>query len=109
MTEWVALKAQLSSARKDLGVLNQREKDLRAFVTQHMAQNEIDTVRVQDKVKVELKTKVSKGSITKEVIKKGLMSYFNGDEVKVEAVWNIIQDSVARKQTQSVSVTGLKT
>jgi len=43
MTEWVALKAQLAAARKDLQTLNTREKDLRKFVTVHMKQNEIDT------------------------------------------------------------------
>ena len=55
MTEWVTLKAQLAAARKDLSTLNNREKELRKFVTTHMVQNAIDTVRVQDKVKVNVK------------------------------------------------------
>jgi hypothetical protein len=108
MTEWVALKAQLAAARKDLGVLNQREKDLRKFVTLHMQQNEIDTVKVQDKVKVNLKTKTTKGSITKDVILKGLRTFFGGNEAQVEGAWNAIQDSAPKKETASVSVTGLK-
>ena len=108
MTEWVALKAQLAAARKDLGTLNTREKDLRKFVTMHMQQNEIDTVKIQDKVKVNLKVKKTKGSITKEVILKGLRTFFGGNEAQVEGAWNSIQDSAPKKETASVSISGLK-
>jgi hypothetical protein len=108
MNEWVALKAQLASARKDLTVLNKREKDLREFVTHHMKTNEIDTVKVKDKVKVNLKVKKTKGSITKDAILRGLRTYFSGDEVRTEGAFKAIQDSVQSKETASVSVTGLK-
>ena len=76
MTEWVHLKAQLAAARKDIGTLNAREKELKGFISTHMKQNEIDTVKVQDNVKVNLKTKQTKGTITKDVIKRGLASFF---------------------------------
>ena len=108
MTEWVGLKTQLAAARKDLSVLNQREKDLRKFVTHHMKQNEIDTVKVQDKVKVNFKTKTTKGSLTKDVIKKGLGSYFGGNEVQVEGAFQAILDAAPTKQSDGVMVTGLK-
>lgn len=108
MTEWVGIKTQLASVRKDLTVLNKREKELREYVTQHMKKNEIDTVRVQEKVKVNLKKKQSKGPITKEVILKGLRSYFSGDEVRVEGAYQAILDSVNVKEVASVSVTGIK-
>jgi len=108
MTEWVGLKTQLAAARKDLSVLNNREKDLRKFVTQHMKQNEIDTVKVQDKVKVNFKTKKTKGSLTKEVIKKGLGSYFGGNEAQVEGAFQAILDAAPVKETDGVMVTGLK-
>ena len=108
MNEWVGIKAQLSSVRKDLTVLNKREKELREFVTHQMITLEIDTVKVKDKVKVNLKTKTKKGSITKDVILKGLRAYFSGDETRVEGAFKAIQDSVDVKETSSVSVTGLK-
>jgi hypothetical protein len=108
MTEWVGIKTQLASVRKDLTVLNKREKELREYVTQHMKKNEIDTVRVQEKVKVNLKKKQSKGPITKDVILKGLRTYFSGDEVRVEGAYQAILDSVNVKEVSSVSVTGLK-
>jgi Family of unknown function (DUF5760) len=108
MTEWVALKAQLAAARKDLGTLNKREKELRQFVTKHMKEQEIDTVRVQDKVKVNLKTKKTRGGITKEVIKKGLTSFFGGNEAQVEGAWQAIQDAAPTQEKASVSVSGLK-
>jgi hypothetical protein len=109
MTEWVGLKSQLAAARKDLGVLNQREKDLRKFVTEHMKRNEIDTVKVQDTVKVNFKVKKSKGAITKDVIKKGLGSFFGGNDAQVEGAFQAILDAAPVKETEGVSVTGLRT
>jgi hypothetical protein len=108
MTEWVGLKAQLAAARKDLSVLNGREKDLRQFVTRHMKENEIDTVKIQDKVKVNFKTKTTKGSLTKDVIKNGLSSYFGGNEVQVEGAFQAILDAAPVKESDGVMVTGLK-
>jgi hypothetical protein len=107
MTEWVNLKAQLAAARKDISVLNGREKDLRKFVTEHMARNEIDTVRVQDKVKVNLKTKKTRGGITKDVIKKGLGTFFGGNEAQVEGAFQAILDAAPEKEVTGVTVTGL--
>ena len=108
MTEWVGIKAQLVSVRKDITVLNKREKELREFVTTQMKTLEIDTVKVREKVKVNLKTKKSKGAITKDVIIKGLRTYFSGDEVRVEGAFKAIQDSVEVKEKSSVTVSGLK-
>ena len=102
MTEWVSIKAQLASVRKDVTVLNKREKELREFVTSQMKTLEIDTV------KVNLKTKKTKGAITKDVILRGLRTYFSGDEVRVEGAFKAIQDSVDVKEKSSVSITGLK-
>jgi hypothetical protein len=108
MTEWVGIKTQLASVRKDLSVLNQREKELREFVTKQMIHLEIDAVKVRDKVKVNLKRKKIKGSITKEVIMKGLVSYFHGDQIKAEEVFKHIQDAAPMKESNTVSITGLK-
>ena len=108
MTEWVALKAQLAAARKDLSVLNKREKDLRKFVTTTMKKQDIDVVKVQDKVKVNFKTKKTRGAITKDVIKKGLNAFFGGNEAQVEGAFQAILDAAPIKETPSVSVSGLK-
>lgn len=108
MTEWVGLKAQLAAARQDLGTLNKREKDLRKFVTEHMARHEIDTVKVQDKVKVNFKKKKIKGSLTKDVIKAGLLSFFGGNEAQAEGAFQAIVDAAPTRETMGVTVTGLK-
>jgi hypothetical protein len=105
--EWIAIKTQLAAARKDLSTLNQREKELRKFVTKHMGENKIDTVNVQDKVKVNFKVKKVKGSITKEVIRKGLHTFFGGNEVQVEGAFNAIQDAVDVKEVAGVNVSGI--
>jgi hypothetical protein len=105
--EWIALKTQLAAARKDLSTLNTREKELRKFVTQHMQDNEIDTIKVRDKVKVNFKLKKVRGSITKEVIKKGLSTFFGGNEAQVEGAYNAIQDAAPVKEVPGVNVTGI--
>lgn len=108
MNEWIALKAQLAAARRDLATLNKREKELKKFVTNHMAENEIDTVKVKDKVKVALKKKKAKGAITKDVIRKGLMDYFNQDAARVDGAMQAIVAAQPVKEVSSVSVSGLK-
>jgi len=72
-----------------------------------MARNEIDTVRVQDKIKVNLKTKKTRGGLTKDVIKKGLSTFFGGNEAQVEGAFQAILDSAPEKETVGVTVTGL--
>ena len=85
-----------------------REGFIREFVTVHMKTHEIDTVRVHDKVKVNLNTKNAKGGITKEVIKKGLLTYFSGDEVRTEGAFQAITDAAPVTSKSSVTVVGLK-
>lgn len=108
MNEWIGLKTQLAAARKDLAVLNKREKELKKFVTGHMAQNEIDTVKVRDKIKVNLKTKKSKGGLTKDVIRQGLMNYFEQDAARTDGALQAIIAAQPIKEVPSVSVSGLK-
>lgn len=108
MNEWISLKSQLSAARKDLAVLNKREKELKKFVTTHMSQNEIDTVKVKDKIKVNLKTKKTKGGITKDVIRIGLMNYFEQDAGRADGAMQAIIAAAPTKEVASVSVSGLK-
>ena len=108
MNEWIGLKTQLSAARSDLAVLNKREKELKKFVTQHMATNDIDTVKVKDTIKVNLKKKKSKGGITKQVIRTGLLNYFQGDAARVDGAVQAIEAAQPTKEVSSVSVTGLK-
>jgi len=107
-TEWIALKAQLAGARKDLTLLNHREKELRKLVTEHMARNEIDTIKVHEKIKVNFKKSKKKGALTKDVIKVGLRSFFGGNEAQIDGAFQAILDAIPTKDTMGVSVTGLK-
>lgn len=107
MTEWLSLKHQLAAARKDMAVLNKREKELRAHVQVHMKEiketQDVDTVKVNQE-KVSLRTKESRGSITKNVIMAGLRAYFNDDETKVEQVYQIIVDHAPIKERNTITV-----
>jgi DNA polymerase II small subunit/DNA polymerase delta subunit B len=108
MKEWIALKLTLSAARQDLSSLNKREKELKVYITKHMSENDIDTVKIKDTVKVNLKKKISKGSITKQVIRTGLMNFFNSDGARVDQAIEAIEAAQPTKDVSSVSVTGLK-
>jgi hypothetical protein len=57
---------------------------------------------------VNFKTKKTKGPLTKEVIKKGLGTYFGGNEAQVEGAFQAILDAAPVKETDGVMVTGLK-
>jgi hypothetical protein len=107
MTEWLSLKHQLAAARKDMSVLNKREKELRAQVQGHMKEmketQDVDTVKVNQE-KVSLHTKESRGSITKNVILAGLRAYFGGDDTKVEHVYQIIVDHAPVKERNTITV-----
>jgi hypothetical protein len=107
MTEWLSLKHQLAAARKDMAVLNKREKELRAQVQEHMKEiketQDVDTVKVNQE-KVSLHTKESRGSITKNVILAGLRTYFGGDDTKVEQVYQIIVDHAPVKERNTITV-----
>lgn len=106
MADWVELKRQLTDARKDMKVLNTREKELKQVIAGYMKNTEIDTVNLK-KGKVSLRKKVSKGSMTKKAVEGGLMIFFQNDEAQVERAMNCIQDTLGEKETDVISLTGL--
>jgi hypothetical protein len=113
MNEWVALKAQLAAIRKDTSVLTKREKTLRESLKNHMKQADIDTVKVKEKLKVNLKTTPGKKKTLPkailEVIQRGLAIYFGGDLARVEGAVNAIVDVMPDgPEKETISLTGLK-
>ena len=106
MADWVEIKRQLTEARKDMKVLNGREKELKELVSSYMKETEIDTVKLK-KGKVSLRKKVSKASITKKTVEAGLMVFFNDDETQVERAMTCIIDTLEEKETNVISLTGL--
>jgi len=106
MADWVELKRQLTEARKDMKVLNTREKELKQVIAGYMKNTEIDTVNLK-KGKVSLRKKVSKGSMTKKAVESGLMIFFQNDETQVERAMNCIRDTLEEKESDVISLTGL--
>jgi len=103
MSSWVELKTQLKEARKDLSVLNKREKELRSFIKTYMGKEEIDIVNV-DKNKVKYTVRNAKGSITRDVIKNGLKSYFGNDETQAEGAFQAILDAVPNVKRETLTM-----
>ena len=107
MKDWVELKQQLTSARKDMKILNTREKQLKEYIKQYMKNQAIDKVNLKGG-KVTLKVSQKSGSFTKAAVVNGLHVYFQGDEARVESVMTCILDGIKKTETESISLTGLK-
>ena len=108
MSSWVEIKTQLAEARKDMKVLNTREKELKEFIKGYMKNHELDLINLR-KGKVTLKTTEKKASFTYDLIEKGLTVFFNGNEVDVERAMTCIVDTLPKIKSEAISLTGLKT
>jgi polyphosphate kinase 2 (PPK2 family) len=108
MANWVELKTQLAEARKDMKVLNDREKQLKEFIKTFMKNQSLDLVNLK-KGKVTLKTTTKKSSMTREAVRKGLLAYFGGDEAKVDGAIQCILDNLDTEEADVISLTGLMT
>ena len=107
MTEWVELKKQLAEARKDMAVLNKKEKELKNYIGGYMKQEGIDNINLK-KGKVTRRTTEKKPTFSKKVVEQGLGVYFQGDEVRVEAAITCITDNLPSEHRDVVSLTGIK-
>ena len=106
MSDWVELKKQLSSARTDMKILNNREKQLKEYIKNYMKNQKIDKVNLK-KGKVTLRTSTKSGSMTKAAVLNGLNVYFQGDEVRTEAAMTCILDNIPKSESEIISLTGL--
>ena len=107
VSDWVELKMQLAEARKDMKILNGREKQLKSFIAGKMKAGQIDTVNLRQG-KISLKKSIRRTGLTKNKIEEGLKQYFNNDEIKLEGALNAINDTIETKETQVISLTGIK-
>ena len=107
MAEWVELKKQLAEVRKDIKVLNQKEKELKAYIGDYMKEQQIDNINLK-KGKVTRRVTQKKPTFSKKAVESGLGIYFQGDEVRVEAAINCITDNLPFEERDVVSLTGIK-
>jgi hypothetical protein len=107
MVEWSELKDQLKGARKDLKVLNTREKDLNLYIKKFMDMKKIDACKVKQN-KVSLAKKTSRGGLTRDTVLKGLTEFFEYDNAKAESAMNAILDARPTTERQTLTVSKLK-
>lgn len=107
VSKLVDLNKQLSEAKADIKILNQEEKRLKENVKKHMVSQGIDTINLR-KGKISLRKSVRKAGMSKDAVKDGLLTFFSGDEVKVEGALNAIKDGLKTKESTSISLTGIK-
>jgi len=107
VSKLVELTKQLIEAKSDIKILNQEEKRLKENVKKHMVSQGIDTINLR-KGKISIRKTVRKGSMNKNAIRDGLMTFFGGDETKVEGALNAIKDGLKTTESTSLSLTGIK-
>ena len=100
--EWIDLKKSIQNARKDIGVLNKREKDLRNAIKTFMVEVKTDEIEI-DASKVVYKSRVSRGALTRDVIKRGLFTFF-GDQTQADGCFQAIVDAAPETTRQSVTL-----
>ena len=108
MSEWVNLKKQLGEARKDMKLLNSKEKELKTYIMSFMSEKGIDNVNLK-KGKVSLRATKKKQALTKDKVQTGLLKHFQGDEVQTETAMNCIIDNLEIKNSSIISLTGINT
>lgn len=102
---WVEIKRQLAEVRKDVKVLNDQEKKLRADIEKEMATNDIDTLVLPDKTgKVTRKVSQKKSTFNRKAVKNGLTTFFGGNEAQVEGALTAIDDTLEVEEKSTVSL-----
>jgi hypothetical protein len=107
VSKLVELTKQLAEAKSDIKILNQEEKRLKDVVKKHMIDQGIDTINLR-KGKISIRKTSRKAGMNKDAIKDGLLTFFGGDETKVEGALNAIKDGLKVKESTSLSLTGIK-
>jgi hypothetical protein len=107
VSKLVELTKQLAEAKSDIKILNQEEKRLKDVVKKHMIDQGIDTINLR-KGKISIRKTSRKAGMNKDAIKDGLLTFFGGDETKVEGALNAIKDGLKVKESTSISLTGIK-
>jgi hypothetical protein len=107
VSKLVELTKQLAEAKSDIKIIVQEEKRLKDIVKRHMIEQGIDTINLR-KGKISIRKTARKAGMNKDAIKEGLMTFFGGDESKVEGALNAIKDGLKIKESTSISLTGIK-
>jgi len=107
MAEWVELKKQLAAARKDMKVLNNREKELNLFIKSYMKSTQIDNVNLRQG-KVSYKKTVRSETFSKKIVQEGALDFCNGQEEEVERLMECIKSKQKKVEKDTISLTGIK-
>jgi hypothetical protein len=109
MEEWVELKRQLTSARKDMAILNKKEKELKTYITTVMCEHDVDTITLADQSgKVNKKTRQKKTPYNKKTVGQGLTVFFDNNQQQVESALTCIENSLDTEEVSTVTLTQKK-
>ena len=105
IAEWVEIKKQLQAVRGDIKTLNQAEKRLREQIRVHMKQEKLTGCNVTDlKAKITMNTRMKRPNFTKELVREGLLKYFENNEDRVDYVMDLIMNCGEVKELDTVTL-----
>jgi len=106
--ELFELKEQLKAIGKDTKLLRDRVKNLTSEIGQFMSTQDVDSVSVKGVGKVSQKVAVKKAPFNRKSVKEGLLTFFGGDEAKVEGAMLAIEDNLPQEEATSVTARATK-
>jgi len=100
----VATTENKKSLQVQVKEMTTREKALKAMIQKQMRTDEIDVLNLAQGGKVSRTTRTTKGGMTKDVIRKVLMDYFEEDNSTVDRIMERIENTRTKKESESLSV-----
>lgn len=103
--ELAATSANVKNTSQALKELKVREKALKSIVQKLMGEQELDVVNVRSGEKFRRQKRKSKGGLTKNVIRKVLMEYFDDNEDEVNRIMEKMEEARTVKEREILSIT----
>lgn len=100
----VATTENKKSLQTQVKEMTTREKALKAMIQERMKTSEIDVLNLAQGGKVSRTKRTSKGGMTKQVVRKVLLDYFENDTETVDRIMTRIEESRSKKSSESLSV-----
>ena len=95
---WVELTNQKAAVNKDMAVINQKLKELKAYITTYMSTNQLDGCNVQGN-RVSLAVSKSKETLTRDVLTRLITEYRKGDAQESPGLAEYILNNRKTKDT----------
>ena len=100
----VAVRDNIKHLNTNLKELKTREKALKVIVQKGMVHQDIEKINVRSGESIKRSSRTSKGGLTKPVIRKTLMQYFDDNEEEVDRIMNMMENNRTSRKVESITI-----